>query len=214
MKKNESKKPAVKGQAKPRTRKPAKAAPAKASAKLQPVPASGQAKDAKRKDAARKRALAERLRIVEKVCGGYRHGDVTLETACAQAGISRKTFYLWREEDPRIADAWHTARSEARTRKNEVLAEAALDSMLRLVRGYDHEETQHFGKVVVDENGTRRVIPDRVVKTTRHIPPHPGMVAMCLRNLHGWRDRLEVNHSGEVTVTRQVMIIGGKEIVF
>lgn len=157
--------------------------------------------------------LRERIALAEKICADYATGEFTIDSCAQNHGIAYDTFASWRRAHPEISEIYKAACESYREEKFNRLRPLALNSFERLVAGYDYEETQTTAKVQIGPDGKQQIVPDRIVKTKHHVSPSPGMVAMAMRNWHGMRDRLDVNHSGTIT-TRQVMVIGGKEIEF
>lgn len=162
----------------------------------------------------RERPEEKRARVTAEICAAYAEGEYTLESCCIASGITMRTFYNWRSTDEQVGAAFDRAQAEMRESRFTAMRERALNSFERLITGYDYEETTTTAEVHVLENGTQIAVPSKIVKVKKHVPPNAGMVAMAMRNWHGLRDRLDVNHSGTVTVRQQVMLIGGQEVTF
>ncbi len=208
-----NKKNTAKAKAAPKPKARAKAKAATTATPTNTVPKKTAAKPRPRKAETKERERLRRLGITRTICDKYAESSESMSSICEANGVDRATFWRWRDEDPELQALFDEARTRHDKLYFETIGESALGSMRKLVEGYEYEETQQIAKVIVVD-GQQKVVPDKVVKTKHHVPPSPGMVAMTLRNLHGWRDRLDIKHSGEIVTAKQVMIIGGKEIEF
>ena len=102
-------------------------------------------------------------------------------------GISAETYYKHKREQPEFSDALKQTK--------EIADNQVQDSLWRRANGYDTTEE----KVTYDGDGC--VIKRE--KTTKHIPPDPTSCIFWLKNRkpQEWRDKQEVEHSGEVEQT-------------
>jgi hypothetical protein len=99
-------------------------------------------------------------------------------------GVSEKTFYNWYRLHPGFVQALADGRENAH-------AEVAKSLYNRAI-GYKHPDVDI------------RVVNGEIVQTpiVKHYPPETTAAAMILRNRHPelWKDKVDVAHSGEVTV--------------
>lgn len=102
-------------------------------------------------------------------------------------GISAETFYKHKREQPELSDALKQTK--------EIADNQVQDSLWKRANGYDTTEE----KVTYDGDGC--VIKRE--KTTKHIPPDPTSCIFWLknRNPREWRDKQEIEHSGEIDQT-------------
>ena len=102
-------------------------------------------------------------------------------------GISAETYYKHKREQPEFSDALKQTK--------EIADNQVQDSLWKRANGYDTTEE----KVTYDGDGC--VIKRE--KTTKHIPPDPTSCIFWLKNRkpQEWRDKQEVEHSGEVEQT-------------
>jgi hypothetical protein len=106
-------------------------------------------------------------------------------------GIARSTFYLWLEKEPGLKEAIDVTRDQERM----LLREDAELSLGKLVRGFKYSETTweptKDGKLAVTK------------KARKFFAPSERAVEFALKNLEPkqWRERQEIEHSGNVPVT-------------
>lgn len=98
-------------------------------------------------------------------------------------GVDVATIYRWKLAFPRFCEALKSGKERADTEIAHALYHRA--------KGYSHPEDKIFlgpkGKPVV-------------VATVHHYPPDTAAAFIWLKNRAGWRDRHEVEHSGEVVI--------------
>jgi hypothetical protein len=166
--------------------------------------------------------LEERIRLSTKACEMYAAHRVTIESACESAGIAYETLWAWRRQHAEIKEIFENAENEHRMLWFEGLKEKALNSFELLVAGSEHEEVATTGVPEVDKDGKvilskdgkpTSIIPTEIKTTRKKVLPHAGMVAMAMRNFHGLRDAIDVQHGGSIGV-KQVFEIGGQKIEF
>lgn len=102
-----------------------------------------------------------------------------------ELGIHRNTYYRWRHEHPEFAEAVANAK--------EAIDERAERSLYERAVGYTYRSEKIF-----QNDGS--VIRAPVVE---HVPPDVGALTLWLKNRqpHKWRDRKEIDLSGEVVVS-------------
>lgn len=105
-------------------------------------------------------------------------------------GVSSRTILNYMMKDPGLFQAIQEARIEADRRVEKALYQRAC--------GYSHIEE----KIFCSKDGviTR-------VETTKHYPPDTGAAKMWLTNRRpeSWRERIEVDHSGQVEQVQVVL---------
>jgi hypothetical protein len=197
--------------------------PAKNPGKLPPgKPATAPKRAATKRAPAKKLTRAERearehatrLEKVEKICDLYRVGTYTLESCCANVGTDDSTLRLWCAKYPDIHEIYKSASDEhSRRRLEGPLKEKALNSFERLITGYDYTEDTQTVVPVQKPDGSVQMVVQEIRRAKKHVAPHAGMVAMGMRNFHGLKDRLDIQHGGTIGI-RQEAVIGGISIEF
>jgi hypothetical protein len=121
---------------------------------------------------------------IEKRVTNYALLGLTNERIADLLGISVATFYNWCNTHKTFLEAISKGREDAH-------AEVAKSLYNRAI-GYKHPDVDI------------RVVNGEIVQTpiVKHYPPETGAAAMILRNRHPelWKDKVDVAHSGEVTV--------------
>ena len=103
-------------------------------------------------------------------------------------GVSEQTVNNWKLKDPNFLESLRAEKEIADARVERSLFERAT--------GYSHAEDKIF-----NDNGTPLVVP-----TVKHYAPDTTAAIFWLKNRkpREWRDKQEVEHSGEVS---QVVIV-------
>jgi hypothetical protein len=98
--------------------------------------------------------------------------------------ISVETFNVWKREKPRFSESLKNGKAIADANVASRLYERAV--------GYEHPEEKIF-----QYEGAPLIVP-----TTKHYPPDTAAATLWLKNRQGdkWRDKTEVDHTGNVTV--------------
>jgi transposase-like protein len=119
-----------------------------------------------------------------KIAGWARDGLVN-EQIAQQIGIHPSTLYDWQNKYPEIAEALKQGK--------EVIDRQVESALLKRALGYEYEEV----KMIVTESGGKRV-----EKTRKQVLPDVGAQIFWLKNRKPkeWRDRQEVEHSGDLGV--------------
>ena len=99
-------------------------------------------------------------------------------------GVSEKTINVWKHKHPKFLKA---------LRDGKTVADAEVaHSLYKRALGFSHAEESIF-----NDNGS-----PRIVETTKHYPPDATSMIYWLKNRRSgeWRDKQEVEHSGDLTV--------------
>lgn len=104
-----------------------------------------------------------------------------------ELGISANTFYRWRNEHPEFREATRLGKEAADERVTRSLYHRAL--------GYSHQAV----KIFMPAGSTEPVY----APYTEHFPPDTQAASLWLRNRQPdkWRDKQDVEHSGDVSLT-------------
>lgn len=95
--------------------------------------------------------------------------------------VCEDTIHEWKKVHPEF--------SESIKRGKEIADAKVAEALFNRACGYSHSEDKIF-----NDNGTPLIVP-----TTKHYPPDTGAAFIWLKNRGGWKDKNEVEHSGEVT---------------
>lgn len=97
-------------------------------------------------------------------------------------GVNVRTFYRWKAESDEFCQSVKVGK--------EVADERVERSLYFRAVGYEHDETDI------------RVVGGEIVETQirKHYPPDSTAMIFWLKNRRGWKDKQEVEHSGEATV--------------
>jgi len=180
-------KPSVKPKAKPKLA-PAKRAPNKAKAKLTPARVAAHAKGrVKRVNEGRPtKWKPEFVELAYKFClmgaTDRRLGEFF--------GVDEWTINKWKDEYPEFSQSIYDGREKAD-------ADIA-HSLYHRAKGYSHEEDDIRTIALGGNQGSELVI----TRTVKHYPPDTVAASLWLRNRqrHLWRDKLEVEHGGRVSM--------------
>lgn len=191
----------------PHARTPRAEARAKAAAK--PADARRRSATARTGETEAER-LAYRIGVTERICALYSNTNSTIASCCEECGIDVDTFWRWRAEHAELRELFEKAVEQHRKRRFEGLREKLLSSFEQLVVGCEVEDVVQEAEPGTDKDGKPALVVKLVRKTKRHILPNAGMVAMGMKNLHGFTDGVGVQVTGPVGT----FIIGGKEFAF
>lgn len=112
--------------------------------------------------------------IVAKICKLISSDSYTIAEICKMVNINIDTFYDWKNNKPEFSEAIKKAQGEY----DELIVKTARKSMMKLLEGYDAEETK---TVYVDTKEGKPKIKEQT-KTKKHIQPHPTIVIFSLVN--------------------------------
>ncbi len=124
----------------------------------------------------------------------YARKGMTNEEIAKKFKITRETLYQWQKKYPELSDALSRGRDLAVVEIEE--------SMFKLAKGYEVEETKIIGTPEKDEAGNERIRPIRIEKTKKHIPPREGAAKLLL---NAWApdsyvDKVQQEVAGSVDV--------------
>ena len=126
--------------------------------------------------------------LVETLCKHLEKGS-TIKSACAAVGISKQTFYEWKESKPDFLDSINRTMAIP-DRKVE-------NALYKNAKGFFYTEIEY--KMVSSKDGTKLIqIP--VKKIRKFTLPNIAAQKFILinRNPEEWRDKTEQEHSGAV----------------
>ena len=97
-------------------------------------------------------------------------------------GTSEQTINSWKKNQPEFLES---------IKKGKKIADANVaESLYKRACGYSHPEDKIF-----NDNGTPLVVP-----TIKHYPPDTGAAFIWLKNRAGWRDKQDIEHTGNMGV--------------
>lgn len=154
----------------------------------------------------------EKTAIVEKVCLMYESQHCTLESACAAAGVSVRSFLLWRTQFTDFADRFKKAKLAQQADYWETLIQPLADTALqRLLKGEKATDKKTKGERQVTRNEAGELIESFAITeqtvTEKEILPNPTVVIFANKGLYPERF---VDHSKveqEVTVKDQSLFM-------
>ena len=128
--------------------------------------------------------------LVETLCKHLKGGS-TIQSACAAVGISKQTFYQWKETKLDFSDAIKKAMAVPDREVEDALYKSA-------IMGHSYKETE-FKAVAVGEK--IKHIP--VKKTEKIIPPSVTAQIFWLKNRcpEEFKDRHDLDISGDLSIT-------------
>lgn len=130
-----------------------------------------------------KRKLWDRLRIEDHLAliEGMARDGLTEEQIAENLGVSYRTLNRWKKSHPQF--------DQALARGKQIPDRHVENSLFRSATGYEYEE-EH-----VTPTG-------KVVKVRRYQPPNTTAMIFWLKNRKPdkWRDKQDIEHSGQVTV--------------
>jgi len=136
--------------------------------------------------------VQEKLILVE---GWARDGLTDIQIA-HNLGISKDTFYKYKNEHPDFADSLK--------RNKEVADREVENALFKRAMGYEYKETTYelIENMVVEPDGAIRVEPGTRIKTVvKQVAPDVTAQIFWLKNRKPgeWRDKREVNVEGGMT---------------
>lgn len=115
-------------------------------------------------------------------------GATNIEMAEA-FGVSLSTLNLWKAQHKEFSDAIKVGKT--------VADERVIDSLYNRAMGYSHPDTDI------------RVVDGAIIETPliKHYPPDTTAAIFWLKNRRPdeWRDKQEVEHTGQVTLTNRIL---------
>lgn len=112
--------------------------------------------------------------IANKIFELIENDSYTVEQICKMVGISKQSFYNWKEKYVYFFDGI----KKARNKFDEKIVQEAEHSLLKKIKGFDVEEKTT--EVEIEKNGEAR--PAKIKTTTKHIPPDTAAIIFTLTN--------------------------------
>lgn len=130
-------------------------------------------------------------RIRDKITEALRHDTYTAEEIAHYVGISRSTFFEWKNTKSDFSDAIKKAEEE----RDEMLLAEAKRSLKKKLTGYDVVETKSIYSGKTDANG------DPILKEkttiTKHIPSDTAAIIFVMTNREP--DKWKRNNPGDIS---------------
>ena len=136
-------------------------------------------------------------KIVERICHLITTDSYTIAEICRQVGISKETFYAWKENKPDFLDSIKKAESAF----EELVAAEAKKSLMKKIRGYTEQEkktvTVDTGKC--DENNEPIFKVKEHTVTDKHFQPDTAAIIFALTNRdpERWKNRVNSEVTGK-----------------
>ena len=133
----------------------------------------------------------DKLTLIE----GWARSGLTDEQIAHNIGIRRETLYDWINKHPNISNA---------LKKGKEVADFEVENaMFKSALGYEFEEV----KTYIEDSGNGK--KKRIEKTKKHIAPNVTAQIFWLKNRKSaeWRDKQNVEHSGNIDVGKKSDII-------
>lgn len=130
--------------------------------------------------------------IALKIVNLRSEGRHTIEGICKQVGINKDTYHDWKHTKPDFSDSI----KKAEERANECKKEIVMSSFIKLIEGYDYEETHT--EIVPSKTDptdrTKAIVKSRKI-IKKHMAPSPGAVIFAMKNYFPdtFKDRFEVD---------------------
>jgi transcriptional regulator with XRE-family HTH domain len=130
---------------------------------------------------------------------------LTLEQMAEELGIASGTMDKWRAKHPELKDAMKPGVDFV-----DALVEG---SLLKRALGYEVVEVIRE-RVPVGFNGT---VPTRwamkiTKRLSKHVPGEVGAQCFWLKNRKGWRDSIDMKHSGAITTRQDFSALSDDEL--
>lgn len=113
-------------------------------------------------------------KIVKHIFDLIAKDSYTIAEICASVGISERCYYTWQEENAEFAEGI----KKAREKYDETLVKEAKRSLIKLVKGYDVEET----KVVYTEGKDGKPKVKEKTSIKKHFQPSVPATIFMLTN--------------------------------
>ena len=111
---------------------------------------------------------------VERICTLIEKDSYTVSEICSLSGISDDTYYTWQKEKPEFSDRI----KKARDKFDEMIIKEAKNSLRKLVKGYEVEET----KTVFENGKNGRTKIKEQIKTKKQCQPNVVATIFTLVN--------------------------------
>lgn len=140
----------------------------------------------------------EKSAFVDTICEVYRSQHCTLESACNIAGISVRTFLLWRTQNAEFADRYKKAKEIQQAAYWEDMITPLVDSSLqRLLRGEKVTEK----RTKVERNGQGETVITEQTITEKEILPTASVVIFTAKGVYPDKFGDKTRVEGEINVT-------------
>lgn len=117
---------------------------------------------------------------MQQICELYESQRATIESCCEAAGVSPRTFYLWRAQSAEFAEMYKKARiSQEGYFWQDVIHPLAERALERLLRGERKVESKEEG----EQNGDTFVVKKRT-KTETEILPNAAVTIFTMKGLY------------------------------
>ena len=130
-------------------------------------------------------------KIVKRICDLISKDTYTIAEICATVRISERTYYQWQAD---YADFSEQIK-EARHKFDETVLKDAKNSLVKLIKGYDYEETK---TVVIDDGKGKPKIKEKST-TKKHVAPNLGAIIHFQTNVDPatWKNRQNTELTGK-----------------
>jgi hypothetical protein len=153
----------------------------------------------------------EKITKAKAICEEYAKGDSTIASCAENQGISDRTFLNWIDELSEVSDMYKQARKEADQRQRGTLKQRALNSLNKLILGFEYTETKRTVEPIYDKEGNKigqKNVSVQVI--TKHQGPNPTACIFALKHID---ERFKENQLPEYTEP-QTFVIGDQKIAF
>ena len=130
-------------------------------------------------------------KIVKRICDLISKDTYTIAEICATVRISERTYYQWQAD---YADFSEQIK-DARHKFDQAVLKDAKNSLIKLVKGYDYEETK---TVVIDDGKGKPKIKEKST-TKKHVAPNLGAIIHFQTNVDPatWKNRQNTELTGK-----------------
>ena len=150
--------------------------------------------------------------IVNKICALIREDSYTIAEICQLVGITKETFYKWKETKPDFSDSIKKAQNDF----SELLVAEAKKSLVKMIKGYTVQEK----KTVTADTGKRDNDGKPIIKSKehavvdKHYQPNPTLIIFTLTNRDpdNWKNKQEQTLSGEVGIKSTLESMSDEEL--
>lgn len=128
----------------------------------------------------------EKAEIVENICQFYESQNCTLESACEAAGISVRSFLLWRTQSTDFAERFKKARTVQREDYWEnVIQPKAASALQRLLEGEEYVEKKVKKELIKATNDAEpKMIETERTETEKRILPSAAVAIFVTKGLY------------------------------
>jgi transposase-like protein len=129
-------------------------------------------------------------KIVNDICKLIKQDSYSIAEICLKVGISERSYYNWQSNNAEFAESIKRAEQDF----NSLLIVEAKKSLMKLVQGYEVEETR---TAYVDKDGKPRI--KEKISTIKHYQPNPTAIIFTLtnRDSDNWKNRQNTELTGK-----------------